>query len=175
MISARTGTATRKIIAQRVSTVKAAITAPITINGDRKKRRKNWFTPDSARFISPVILVISDAAPILSRRFIERLFIFLNISRRTAVPNPYAALAAKYCAVTALISPNTPISTKSPHIRSIYPLSPFAIPTSIIFAIIIGTVSSKHASSILKSGPNIHCFVYPLRYFKRLSIKLFTS
>ena len=81
-----------------------------------------------------------------------------------------AALAAKYCAVTALSRPTPPSATSQRHMRTMYPRSSVGMPLSMIAATISGTISSKDASSSLNSGPSTHSrpkpFIYTKSFFK---------
>ena len=72
--------------------------------------------------------------------------------------NPTAAFAAKNWAVTEQVRPINPRKAMIRHIFKIYPLSLFAIPTSIMEATTRGTISSKEASSNLNRGPNTLSF-----------------
>ena len=80
---------------------------------------------------------------------------------------PTEARAAKYCAVKLEASPSAAMSSSSAKRDRIYFVSPPAIPTSIIFATISGTVRSNNASSILKSGARMLSALYFFRYVKR--------
>ena len=80
------------------------------------------------------------------------------------VANPIAAFAEKYCAVIATAHPTIASINRTTIIRKIYGMSPSPIPLSIRLAMTIGTMSSKHASSILKPGARIHSLTYSFRY-----------
>ena len=57
------GITTTNTRAERTSTVKAMIMAPKTMNGERRNRRRNRFSPVCTWLMSLVILVISVEVP----------------------------------------------------------------------------------------------------------------
>ncbi len=111
------GIVTTKIIADLKSMVNAITIAPNTIKGERRNRRSTMLTPDWAWLMSLVSRVISVAVPALSISEKENVWIWANSSCRTRLPNPTAAFAAKYWAVTEHKSPISPKATMTRHIR----------------------------------------------------------
>ena len=75
---------------------------------------------------------------------------------RSRVEKLMAALAAKYCAVTAASRPTRPSAAMHSTIRATCPPSPEAMPRSMMLATISGMISSNDASSSLNSGPSTH-------------------
>ena len=169
-ISERSGIVTTNTSAAFTSTVNAMIIAPNTMNGERRNNRKTRFTPDWIWLISLVIRVINVDVPNWSISVNVNFWICSNNPCLIPVPTPVAAFAAKYCAVMEQTSPMIPSAISTKHIFTIYGLSWFAIPTSIIAAITNGTNSSKDASSILNSGASIDSFLYPFRYASNVFI-----
>ena len=108
--------------------------------------------------MSLVILVISVEIPTVSISVKESDSICLKSPCLKFVAKPTAAFAAKYCAVIELKSPTAAKITRIPPYTRIKCESFFAIPSSIIFAMTIGTVRSKQASNSLNKGPSTHSF-----------------
>ena len=153
------GAAMKNITASFASIITAITAAPTTRKGLLVASLMNIFTPFWTVFESFVSLFTREDVPILSISAYESLFICLYNASRSSVPNPYAHFDAKYWQVSANPSPHMPRITITPDILSIYPLSLFPIPLSIILAITTGTISSNIASNNLKSGPRKSSFL----------------
>ena len=102
------GIAATKISAVLTSMVNAIIIAPKTIKGERKNSLSTILTPVCTWLTSLVSLVMSVETPAESISVKVKELICLKRSFLTPVPNPIAALAANYCAVTELTSPAMP-------------------------------------------------------------------
>ena len=109
--------AARKM-SESFQSISSAITvAPTARNGARTTSRMSMATASWSWLTSPTMRVMSDGVPIRSSSAWERLLIFRNRSRRSAVPTPWEATDAKYWQVSELASPTTPSSTMTPPMR----------------------------------------------------------
>ena len=106
-----------KLSAALKSIVNAMIMAPNTTNGERRNSLSAILTPFCSRLISLVIRVIIVEVPIVSTSEKERPCRWENRACLSFVAKPTAALALKYCAVTAQVSPMRASKNRSRHIR----------------------------------------------------------
>ena len=149
------GVATRKMSVNFTLMVSAMMREPSTTNGERSKRRKTRLTPACAWSTSAVRRVMRPLEPRRSSSACESVLTCLNSAERTAAPNPTAALAAKNCAVIEQTRPSTPNSTMISAVRRTAAASPAGMAVLMTSATRSGTISSKHASSSLNSGPTM--------------------
>ena len=122
----------------------------ITIIGALAKRRILIIYAICTFVMSVVILV--------TKLGVEKRSIFLN--EKSCILYPAPAIAANFPASTPNQSASIAITTRIAPIFTMYPKSPLAIPTSIIFAICNGIKTSINTSRITKSGASTDCFLY---------------
>ena len=168
-ITASTGMAMTKMLAAPQSMVKAITIAPMTMNGLRRNRRRNMFTPFCTWLTSAVMRVMRVETPMVSSSVKESFWMWAISSWRRPVDVPMAARAAKYCAVKEQPRPMSAIRISRPHWPRIYPLSRVGMPVLMMLATISGTSRSNMASSILNRGAmmlsNRYFFMYGKRCF----------
>ncbi len=129
--------------------------APINTNGMRRTSRRNILSAFWQFITSPVSRVTSDEPPKRSVTDSGSLVMCAKVAARSRVPKPNATFDARYCPVAEIRNPPTASAAITEQYFIIYVSSPAATPTSMTFAIIIGTASSAIASMSLHSGAAI--------------------